>query len=53
MISEAEINSEKPEKIKEENLAETKTPQILVQEEEVTAEEEEATTVAVIKFLAP
>ena len=57
MISEPEIHSENPpisEKINEENLAETKIPQILVQEEEeeISAEEEEATTVAVRIFLA-
>ena len=55
MISEKEINSEKstiPEKINEDNLVETKIPQILIQEEEeeVSAEEEEATTVAVSEF---
>ena len=52
MISEPELRSENPaiaEKINEENFAETKIPQILVQEEdeEISAEEEEATTVAV------
>ena len=57
MISEPEIHSENPpisEKINEENLAEMKIPQILVQEEEeeISAEEEEATTVAVRIFLA-
>ena len=55
VISEKEINSEKstiPEKINEDNLVETKIPQILIQEEEeeVSAEEEEATTVAVSEF---
>ena len=52
MISEPELRSENSaiaEKINEENFAETKIPQILVQEEdeEISAEEEEATTVAV------
>ena len=55
MISEPELRSENPaiaEKINEENFAETKIPQILVQEEdeEISAEEEEATTVAVRKI---
>ena len=55
MISEPELRSENPaivEKINEENFAETKIPQILVQEEdeEISAEEEEATTVAVKKL---
>jgi hypothetical protein len=54
VISEPEIRSENPpiaEKINEENLAETQIPQILIQEEdEISAEEEEATTVAVRAF---
>jgi len=53
VISEPELRSENPaiaEKINEENFAETKIPQILVQEEdeEISAEEEEATTVATV-----